>query len=239
VKQIVFDIETIPDLDFGKKFLNLEGLNDEDIGKSMFFQQQQKTGIEFLPYDLHQIIAISILTNDSGNLDIKSLKLDKSYNEKSILLDAFKIHKESDILISWNGLMFDLPVLNCRSLKNLTKNTFLSGKHIDLKNLLSNNNINNISSLDRISKGLKYPGKKLSSGAKVWDLYLNGNIQEISDYCTIDVLNTYLLFVHYEFITGVISEGELHEKNTILKQFLESHENKALNTFALEISLYL
>jgi len=64
---------------------------------------------------------------------------------------------------------------------------------------------------------------------------LNGNIQEISDYCTIDVLNTYLLFVHYEFITGVISEGELHEKNTILKQFLESHENKALNTFALEM----
>ena len=62
MKQIVFDIETIPDLDFGKKFLNLEGLNDEDIGKSMFFQQQQKTGIEFLPYDLHQIIAISILT---------------------------------------------------------------------------------------------------------------------------------------------------------------------------------
>ena len=47
--------------------------------------------------------------------------------------------------------------------------------------------------------------------------------------------NTYLLFVHYEFITGVISEGELHEKNTILKQFLESHENKALNIFALEM----
>ena len=41
---LVFDIETIPDLDYGKQFLNLDGLEEADIGIAMFFQQLQKTG---------------------------------------------------------------------------------------------------------------------------------------------------------------------------------------------------
>ena len=58
MNRLVFDIETIPDLDFGREQLNLDGLTEEDIGKSMFFQQHQRNGSEFLPYDLHQIIAV-------------------------------------------------------------------------------------------------------------------------------------------------------------------------------------
>ena len=53
MKTIVFDVETIPDLEYGKKNMNLDGLTDEDIGRSMFFQQLQKKGDEFLPIDLH------------------------------------------------------------------------------------------------------------------------------------------------------------------------------------------
>ena len=41
---LVFDIETIPDLNYGKQFLNLDGLDEADIGRSMFFHQLQKTG---------------------------------------------------------------------------------------------------------------------------------------------------------------------------------------------------
>ena len=235
MNRLVFDIETIPDLDFGREQLNLDGLTEEDIGKSMFFQQHQRNGSEFLPYDLHQIIAVSILTDNSDSLNIESYKLDETCNEKSILLDVFKSFEESDVLISWNGQMFDVPVLNCRSLKHLTKNTLLSDKHVDLKDLLSNHNISNISGLDVITKGLKMPGKKLSSGAEVWSLYLDRNITEIADYCTIDVLNTYLLYIRYEFITGMLSENDFDKKNTTLKQYLEKIDNKALNTFAKQM----
>ena len=242
MKNLVFDIETIPDLDFGRKYLNLDGLSDEDVGKSMFFQQHQRNGSEFLPYDLHQIIAVSILIDDSENLSIQSYNVDGSYNEKSILIDLFKLFEESDALISWNGKMFDLPVLNCRSLKNLTRNSLLKYpnidflKHIDLKDILSNHNIRNISSLDTIAKGLNLPGKKLSSGSEVWGLYLDGNINEITDYCTIDVLNTYLVYTHFEFITGIISEKDFDKKNTTLKQYLKSLDNEALNNFAMEMN---
>ena len=33
MKTIIYDIETIPDLDFGRKHMNLDGLSDEDITK--------------------------------------------------------------------------------------------------------------------------------------------------------------------------------------------------------------
>ena len=70
----------------------------------------------------------------------------------------------------------------------------------------------------------------------MWGLYLDGNINEITDYCTIDVLNTYLVYTHFEFITGTISENDFDKKNTTLKQYLKSLDNEALNTFAMEMN---
>ena len=55
MKTIIFDIETIPDLDYGRKQMNLDGLSDADIGRSMFFQQLQNHGHEFLPLSLIHI----------------------------------------------------------------------------------------------------------------------------------------------------------------------------------------
>ena len=72
MKTIVFDVETIPDLEYGKKNMNLDGLTDEDIGRSMFFQQLQKKGDEFLPIDLHEIVTISCIAEENGTIELKS-----------------------------------------------------------------------------------------------------------------------------------------------------------------------
>ena len=39
---LAFDIETIPDVEFGRKMWDLDGLSDEDIGNTMMFKQKQK-----------------------------------------------------------------------------------------------------------------------------------------------------------------------------------------------------
>ena len=70
---LIFDVKTIPDLDYGRRFLNLDGLDNEDIGRAMFFQQQQKTGKELLPLYLQKVISISVLTDAEDALEIKSL----------------------------------------------------------------------------------------------------------------------------------------------------------------------
>ena len=72
MKTIIFDIETIPDLDYGRKQMNLDGLSDADIGRSMFFQQLQNHGHEVLPIELQKIITISFVTERNGDIELSS-----------------------------------------------------------------------------------------------------------------------------------------------------------------------
>ena len=55
-----FDIETVPDLEFGRRMWDFDGLSDEDVGTAMMFKQQQKNGSEFLPLHQHKVVAISV-----------------------------------------------------------------------------------------------------------------------------------------------------------------------------------
>ena len=41
---LAFDIETIPDLDAGRRLHGLDGLSDEDVGKAMLQRRRQETG---------------------------------------------------------------------------------------------------------------------------------------------------------------------------------------------------
>ena len=61
---LVFDIETIPDINSGKTIFNLRGLNDKDVSDVMFNQRYQKSNgkTEFLQHYLHKIVAISVLS---------------------------------------------------------------------------------------------------------------------------------------------------------------------------------
>ncbi|HAH67529.1 MAG TPA: 3'-5' exonuclease, partial [Gammaproteobacteria bacterium] len=45
--EIIIDIETIPDLEYGKEHMNLNGLADEDIIRAMTFRFLQQSGSEF------------------------------------------------------------------------------------------------------------------------------------------------------------------------------------------------
>jgi len=36
-----FDIETVPDVEFGRRMWDLDGLSDNDVGAVMMFKQQQ------------------------------------------------------------------------------------------------------------------------------------------------------------------------------------------------------
>ena len=219
MKTIIYDIETIPDLDFGRKHMNLDGLSDEDIGRSMFFQQLQKYGNEFLPIDLQKVITISFVTEHNGHIELSSC------TDVATFLDSIK---DADHFVTWNGNRFDVPVLYFRAvLNNLAVNEKIFDKnhHTDLKALLSNGDVNSISGLDWVSKHLGLPGKSEHTGNAVWDLYLEKKIDEVVRYCESDALNTYLIYVQHQLSMGVINEQELNTKKDMLKKFLASQDN--------------
>jgi Predicted 3''-5'' exonuclease related to the exonuclease domain of PolB len=155
MSEIVIDIETIPDLEYGREHLNLDGLSDEDIIRAMTFRFLQQTGSEFPPLNMHKIITISLLMVSSEITAIKTFSI-KEQTEEQILKSLHKeLNKDASKLISWNGLIFDIPVIKIRSmLYELTSSELLlcSSKHLDLKNEISFGQTDKIHAEGTVSK---------------------------------------------------------------------------------------
>lgn len=128
---LVFNIETIPDIDGGQRIYNLQGLDDESTSKALFHLRKQQTASSILPLYLQRIATISVVylgvsddinngTNDAVEHDVFIRSLgDKDSTEVELLTLFFKqIEQTTTTLVSWNGASFGLPVIHYRALKN-------------------------------------------------------------------------------------------------------------------------
>ena len=183
-----FDIETVPDVEFGRRLWDLDELSDEDVATAMFFKQQQKTGSDFLPLHQHRIVAISVALRTADSFKVWSLG-DEESDEAELVRRFFDgIDRYTPDLVSWNGGGFDLPVLHYRALKHSIQapryweigdadrdfryNNYLSRfhwRHVDLMDVLSGFQPRARASLDQVALLLGFPGKLGMSGDKVWD----------------------------------------------------------------------
>ena len=113
-----FDIETVPDVEFGRRMWGLEELNDEDVATAMTFMRQQQTGSDFLPLHQHRVVAISVALRSGDSFRVWSLG-DEDAGEAEIVRRFFDgIERYAPDLVSWNGSGFDLPVLHYRALRH-------------------------------------------------------------------------------------------------------------------------
>jgi len=220
---LVFDVETIPDIDSGKKIFNLEDLSDKNAAELMFSHRYQKSNgrTEFLQHYLHKIVTISVVLKTDDKLSVWSLG-DKNSTETELLERFFEgIERYTPVIVSWNGSGFDLPVIHYRSLihgvvaqrywengdddQSFRWNNYLSrfhSRHTDLMDVLSGYITTARAPLNEIATILGFPGKMGMSGEKVWDCYLDGDIESIRNYCETDVLNTYLIYLKYQLMRG-------------------------------------
>ncbi len=246
-----FDIETIPDVDFGKRMWDLGELSDEDVATAMASMQQQKTGSDFLPLHQHRVVAISVALRTGDSFKIWSLG-DKDSNEADLVRRFFDgIDRYSPDLVSWNGSGFDLPVLHYRALRNHIQaprywemgdgdrefrfNNYLNRfhwRHTDLMDAISGFQGRGRASLDHAAVLLGFPGKLGMSGDKVWQTWLDGGIDDIRNYCETDVLNTYLIYLRFEFMRGNLDEKDLEREYKLLRSSLAAMDQPHLNEFA-------
>lgn len=242
---LVFDIETIPDVDAGRKLYNLDGLSDEDVGSAMFALRRAKVGNDFLPHYLQKIVAISLVLSHGSQLKVWSLG-DEQSDEKEIIQRFFHgMDKHTPTLVSWNGSGFDLPVLHYRALLHgiaaptywesgenqqaFRWNNYLNRfhyRHLDLMDVLAGYQNKAFAPLDDIATLLGFPGKMGMSGAKVWSEYQAGNLSGIRNYCETDVLNTYCVYLRFELIRGVINASEYEQQLERLRNYLGEEQNK-------------
>lgn len=248
---LVFDIESVPDYESGRKIHKLsDDLSDKDVVKAMQHLQFQKSGSEFMPLHLQKIVAISVVFEKHDQLKVWSLG-NKDSCEKEIIQRFFEgIEQHTPTLVSWNGGGFDLPVLNYRSLihgvqaprywetgdddTSFRYNNYISRfhwRHTDLMDVLANFQPRAGAKLDQIATMLGFPGKFGMDGSLVWDKYQQGEIEEIRNYCETDVLNTYLVYLQFEMIRGRCSRGLLAQKIERVKDLLRESGESHLEEF--------
>ena len=245
-----FDIETIPDVDFGRRYMDLDGLSDEDVATAMMFKRHQATGSDFLPLHQHRVVAISVTFRTADTFRVWTLG-DEASEEKEIVARFFDgIERYSPELVSWNGGGFDLPVLHYRALKHGIRaprywelgdndrefkwNNYLSRyhwRHVDLMDVLANFNNRAFAKLDEIAVMLGFPGKLGMSGDKVWDTWLAGGIRQIRDYCETDVLNTRLVYLRFEYLRGHLDDKQLAREFALVRSTLRELDQPHLKEF--------
>jgi 3'-5' exonuclease len=82
---LVFDTETIPDVEGLRKTLHIsENFNDQDVVSIANYHYRQKKGTDFLPLQFQKIIAISCVLKQGINFEIWSIGNSES-NEKELL----------------------------------------------------------------------------------------------------------------------------------------------------------
>jgi 3'-5' exonuclease len=239
---LVFDIETVPDTNLGRRLYDLRDLSDEHVAQIMFTKRRQETGSEFLSHEQQRIVAISVVMRSRESLKVWSLG-DATSSEKDLIERFFDgLEKYTPDLVSWNGAGFDLPVLHYRSLlhsvpaarywelgdsdQSFRYSNYLSRfhwRHMDLMDILSGFQGRGRASLQDIASLLGFPGKLGMNGAEVWPAYLEGGLQRIRDYCETDVLNTYLIYLRFELVRGRLdANGHAHELARVRKLLAES-----------------
>ena len=252
---LAFDIETIPDTDGGRKLYELDDLNDSEVALAMFNKRREKVGNEFIATHLQKVVAISAVYRNTQKDQFSVWTLgSETSTEKEIVQNFFDgIDKHTPTLVTWNGSGFDMPVLHYRGLingvqaprywdqgeddSNFKWNNYISrfhARHTDLMDVIAGYNNRAFAPLDEIAVLLGFPGKMGMSGSKVWEQYEAGQIKDIRDYCETDALNTYLVYLHWQYIKGNLNDDSLAAEHEVIKSSLrngEPHLQEFLNVW--------
>ncbi len=222
---LVFDIETVPDVATGKRlYPEIATLPDEQALTALIALREQEANTPFMRLPLHKIACLSMLWVDNGSLTLKSFSLD-TYSEMEILSKFFGIFEKGRLpnLVSWNGSRFDIPVMLYRAIHHkLVAPHFLDetssnekrynnylgryhARHLDLMDKMSLYGTSLHQPLDVVATLCGFAGKQDLDGSQVVTLVQNNDWKTLTTYCESDVLNTWLVYLRWQRLSGGFS----------------------------------
>ena len=240
----VFDCETVPDTALLRKIYGFEG-SDAEVARQAFAAQKAASGSEFLPVMFHRVVAISAVMADEYGKFLRVSTM-KGANEREILNKFIGfVNSHNPRLVSFNGRGFDLPMILTRAMRyNVSFPSFYevenkelgkgkwdgnyrdrySGKfHFDLLDHVSEFGSVRGLKLDTLCASLNLPGKYDVHGDQVMELFFDGKIDKINEYCESDVLNTYWLFLKYELLRGNLTLDDYADDISVMSEWLAAN----------------
>jgi predicted PolB exonuclease-like 3'-5' exonuclease len=225
---LVFDLETVPDVD---AFAIAEKLTGHPA-----WSVRRQMGEKVARQIFQRIVCIGVLAAERAADGVWRPTVleaphggDRSERE---LIQRFvdRLVPQGPRLVTFNGHTFDLPVLRYRAMMHSIGAPGLAARPyfdrarcdmIDLCDLLSAQERHARVSLDELSRVLGLPGKPDGvDGKAVESLFAAGKHAEIAAYCSSDVVNTYRCWLRYELFCGRASDAEYTASETALSGFL-------------------
>lgn len=260
VRYLLFDVESVVDGALLKAIeYPDEPYSPEQAIAVCQKERLEKVGREFIPYTFHFPVAVAVakIAEDFSIIDMRTLDNDQ-YSPAVITRDfwaGWKIYREQALksrknvtLVTFNGRHFDVPLLELSAFRygieigqwmtnrgpsyEQPRNRYNGTSHIDLQDFLTNFGATRFNGgLNLLSQLLAKPGKMGVAGHMVQDLYHNGELKRINDYCRCDVLDTYFVFLRSRVMTGELSlerEQELIAETMVWLQSMADNEDQAM-----------
>ena len=243
----VFDIETVPDTLVVPK---LTGFTQSDVNLRRDELNRYHLNLSggkntFPRQPFHQVVAISFIVSEihrEGSQEKYLLRELRSggkeeSSERDLIIGFYQyLEKIKPRLVTFNGRSFDLSVLKYRAMLHGVSATYLynigdkwnsytsrysDDWHCDLAEVLSDYGASIRPKLNEICSVLGFPGKLGVDGSKVSKMFDAGKIREIREYCELDVLNTYLVYLRYMHHRGTLSTSTYNHCINDIRNMLE------------------
>ena len=245
VKYLIFDIETVGDGDLIQKVrYPYENLTPREAVTKYRRQLMEETGKDILPgtFVLPVSVAIAKVAADYRLTEITVLDA-PAFRPQEIVRRFWQgwQHYDRPTLVTFNGRGYDMPIMELAAYRfgisvpawfnvdsksiEQSRNRYNHEAHLDLQDLLSNFGAFRVSGgLNLLASLINKPGKSGVDGSQVQDMYWNGQVEQINDYCRCDVLDTYFVFLRSRVLIGRLT---LQEEATLTQMTREMLEEQA------------
>lgn len=248
VKYLVFDIESVADGQLISKIRYPgESLAPAAAIRKFRDELMEKHDTDFIPYTFQYPISIVVGKVGADLKLIDLVALDEPHYRPHVLTANFWKGWEAyqrPTLVSFNGRTFDVPLLELAAFRfgiplprwmevkgpsyQQPRNRYNAESHLDLYDLLTNYGATRFQGgLNLAASVLGKPGKMDVQGYMVQDLFDEGKIVEINDYCRCDVLDTYFVFLRSMVLLGQLSLEREHELVSDTKEWLEARTSQS------------